>query len=67
MLNFSFSEKGLELVSPPHFVYDFSRKMFLLFKNILLTDQMSLSDWLYFSRYWVICALQLVANQPVIS
>ena len=30
MLNFNFSEKGLGLVSPPHFVYDFSRKMFLM-------------------------------------
>ena len=30
MLNFKFSEKGLELVPPPHFVYDFSRKMFLM-------------------------------------
>ena len=31
MLNFEFSEKGLRLVSPPHFVYDFSRKIFLMF------------------------------------
>ena len=30
MLNFDFSEKGLGLVSLPHFVYDFSRKMFLM-------------------------------------
>ena len=29
MLNFDFLEKGLGIVSPPHFVYDFSRKMFL--------------------------------------
>ena len=30
MLNFNFLEKGLEKgVSPQHFVYDFSRKMFL--------------------------------------
>ena len=28
MLNFDFLEKGLGTVSPPHFVYDFSRKMF---------------------------------------
>ena len=34
MLNFSFSEKGLGLVSPPHFVYDFSRKMFLMLHSI---------------------------------
>ena len=29
MLNFDFLEKGLGIVSPSHFVYDFSRKMFL--------------------------------------
>ena len=29
MLNFDFLEKGLEKVSPPHFVYDLPRKMFL--------------------------------------
>ena len=29
MLNFDFLEKGLRIVSPPHFVYDFSRKIFL--------------------------------------
>ena len=28
MVNFNFSEKGLGLVSPLHFVYDISRKMF---------------------------------------
>ena len=30
MLNFHFSEKGLGLVSPPHFMYDFSRKTFVM-------------------------------------
>ena len=30
VLNFNFSEEGLGLVSPPYFVYDFSRKMFLM-------------------------------------
>ena len=30
MLNFDFLEKGMELVSLPYFVYDFSRKMFLM-------------------------------------
>ena len=34
MLNFNFSEKGLGLVSPPHFVYDFSGKMFLMLHSI---------------------------------
>ena len=27
MLNFNFSEKGVGLVSPLHFAYDFSRKL----------------------------------------
>ena len=30
MLNFDFLEKGLEIVFLTHFVYDFSRKMFLM-------------------------------------
>ena len=34
MPNFYFSEKGLGLVSPPHFMYDFSRKMFLMLNSI---------------------------------
>ena len=34
MLNFDFSQKGLELVSPSHFMYDFSRKIFLMLHSI---------------------------------
>ena len=30
MLNFDFLKKGLRIVSLPHFVYDFSREMFLM-------------------------------------
>ena len=30
MINFDFLEKSREIVSPLHFVYDFSRKMFLI-------------------------------------
>ena len=41
MLSFNFPEKGLGLVSPPHFVDDFSRKMFLVLYSI--TDQISSS------------------------
>ena len=33
MLNFDFLEKGLAIVSVPYFVYDFSRKMFLMLYN----------------------------------
>ena len=35
--NIDFLEEGPGIVSPPHFVYDFSRKMFSYY--ILLTDQ----------------------------
>ena len=54
MLNFNFSEKGLWLVSPSHFVYDYS-------------DQISFYDCRYFSKYWAICVLQLFTNQAVTS
>ena len=63
MLNFNFPEKGVGLISPPNFGYDFSRKMFLCY--ILLTDQISLPDCFYFSRYWAMCILQLFVNQAV--
>ena len=64
MLNFDFSEKDLGLVSPPHFVNDFLRKMFLMFGKKF---QILLSDGLFFSRYWTICILQLLVNQAVTS
>ena len=57
MLNSNFPEKSLGLVSPPHFVY--------VSMYILLTDYISLSDFLYFSIYWVTCVLQLFVNQAV--
>ena len=59
MLNFNLPEKGLGLVSAPHFVYNFP--------IIYSTNQISLSDCLWFSRYWAICVLQLFANQAVTS
>ena len=65
MLNFSFSEKGLGLVSPPHFVYGFSRKCFSCY--ILLTNQIYLPDTLYFSRYLTIRVLQFFVYQAVTS
>ena len=34
MLNFRFSEKGLGLVSPPHFVYGFTKKMFFMLYSL---------------------------------
>ena len=38
MLNFDFLEKGLGIVSPPHFVYDVSRKIFLMLYSINSPD-----------------------------
>ena len=38
MLNFGFLEKGLGIVSPPHFVNDFSRNMFLMLYSINWTN-----------------------------
>ena len=38
MLNFGFLEKGQEIVSPPPFVYDFSRKVFLMLYGINSTN-----------------------------
>ena len=34
MFNFGFLAKGLGIVTLPHFVYDFSRKMFLILYSI---------------------------------
>ena len=34
MLNFGFLDKGLGIVSPAHFVYDFSTEMFLMLYSI---------------------------------
>ena len=34
MVNFEFWEKGLGIVSTPHFVYDFSTEMFLMLHSI---------------------------------
>ena len=61
MLNVDFLDKGLGIVSPAHFVYDFEQKCSLCY--ILLT----LPGCLYFVRYWAICILQLFAEQVMTS
>ena len=38
MFNFDIVEKGLGIVSPPHFVYDFSRKILLMLYSINLPN-----------------------------
>ena len=60
---FSKQKGGLELVFLPHFFFCiiFEKDYFSFY--ILLPDQISLSDYLYFLRYQVICILQLFVNQ----
>ena len=65
MLNFRFLGKGLGLVSVSHFANDFQEKWFSC--CILLTDQISLSDCLFFLKYWAICVLRLFLKQAVTS
>ena len=50
-------KRGLELVSLPHFLNNFSRKF--LYFSVLLIDQISLPGCLYFVRYLLIYVLQL--------
>ena len=64
MLKFDFFEKGLGMFSPLHFVYDISRKMFLVL-YILISEQISLSDCFYFLKFWAMYVLQLFVNQVV--
>ena len=61
-LQFDFLEKRLGIVPLSHFMYDFSRKMFLMLYS---TEQTSLPNCLYFLRYWSICVLRLFVNQIV--
>ena len=53
MLNFSFLEKGLGIVSPPHFVYDFLTKMFLMLYS---------SNWPIF---WLPLLLEILGNMRI--
>ena len=46
-------QKSLELVSLYRFCMIFDEKYFSRYN--LFTDQISLSDCLYFLRYWAIC------------
>ena len=57
--------RPLELVSLPRFPHNFWKKYFSCY--ILLIDEMLLSGYLYFMRYWAIYVLQLFINQVVKS
>ena len=55
MLNFDFIENGLAIVCLSIFVYTILRKIFLVFCTSF-TDQISLSDCLYFNmRIAIVC------------
>ena len=55
MLNFYFLEKGLGIVSPPHFEYDFSRKMF---------HKLYSSNWPVFI-VWLSLLLEILVNMYI--
>ena len=61
MLNFDFLEKGLGIISPPYFVYDFSRKIFLksyfgISGNLVVKSKLPPPKWL--------CSLEAVEPHP---
>ena len=55
MLNFDFLDKGLGIVSPAHFVYDFSTKMFLMLYSI---------NWPNFI-VWLLLLLEILGNMCI--
>ena len=61
MVNSIFSEKGLGLISPLMLCMIFQGKCFSCYIPFIV--QISLSDYLYFSGYWVICVSQLFYNK----
>ena len=65
MLNIDFLEKGLGIVSPPHFVYDFLRKVFLMLYSITWPNFIM---WLYLlPEILGIMCIVIVFNQAVTS
>ena len=55
MLNFDFLDKGLEIVFPARFVYDFSTKMFLMLYSI---------NWPTFIA-WLPLLLEILGNMCI--
>ena len=56
MFNFDFLEKGLGIVSSPHFVYDFSRKIGLMLYYI---------KWPNFI-IWLLLLLEILGNMCIV-
>ena len=57
MHNFDFLEKGLGIVSPPYFVYDFSKIFVMLY---------SVVNWSYFI-VWLDLVLKISVNMCIIT
>ena len=55
MFNFDFLDKGLGIVSPAHFVYDFSTKMFLMLYS---------TNWQNFIA-WLPLLLEILGNMCI--
>ena len=55
MLNFDFLDKGLGIISPAHFVYDFSTKMLLMLYSI---------NWTNFIA-WLPLLLEILGNMCI--
>ena len=55
MLNFDFLEKGLGIASPTHFMYDFSRKMFIMLCYV---------NWTNFIT-WLLLLLEILGNKCI--
>ena len=65
MLNLDFLQMGLELASPPYFVYNFSRKVFCILYS---TNWPNFVVWLPLRfRYWGICVMQLFVSKVLTS
>ena len=56
MLNFDFLDKGLGIVSPAHFVYDFSTKMFIMLYSF---------KWSIFTA-WLPLLLEILGNMYIV-
>ena len=56
MLNFDFLDKGLGIVSPAHFVYDFLTKIFLMLYSI---------NWPNFIA-WLPLLLEILGNMCIV-
>ena len=64
MVNLDFLGKRLGIVSPVHSVYEFSKKMFLVFYQLTKFHYLIA---FFFLQYWGMCVLQLFVSQVFTS